>query len=123
LFGNLFKSETRSRKKTNLMVFLRPVVVRDAQKSDELSLDRYELMRGLQQGGQPAKSIVFPVNTAPVLPPPTRGLPVVPEGQLPPPKAPPPPVPALPDTSNPPNMPNTLTTPVAPSRAPSDYSH
>jgi general secretion pathway protein E len=29
LFGNLFKSEARSRKKTNLMVFLRPVVVRD----------------------------------------------------------------------------------------------
>jgi general secretion pathway protein D len=27
-------SETRSRKKTNLMVFLRPVVVRDAAQSD-----------------------------------------------------------------------------------------
>jgi general secretion pathway protein D len=97
LFGNLFKSETRSRKKTNLMVFLRPVVVRDAQRSDELSLDRYELMRGLQQNTQPAQSPVFPVNTAPVLPPPTRGMPVVPEGQLPP-KAPPLPAPAVPTT-------------------------
>ena len=48
IFGNLFKSETRSRKKTNLMVFLRPVVVRDAAQSDALSLDRYELMRGKQ---------------------------------------------------------------------------
>jgi len=28
--GSLFRSETRSRSKTNLMVFLRPVVVRDA---------------------------------------------------------------------------------------------
>jgi general secretion pathway protein D len=45
LFGNLFKSETRSRKKTNLMVFLRPVVVRDAQRCDSLSMDRYDLMR------------------------------------------------------------------------------
>ena len=73
LFGNLFKSETRGRKKTNLMVFLRPVVVRDAQKSDELSLDRYELMRGLQKAAQPAQSAVFPINAAPVLPPQTRG--------------------------------------------------
>jgi general secretion pathway protein D len=96
-FGNLFKSETRTRKKTNLMVFLRPVVVRDAQKSDELSLDRYELMRGLQQGAQPAQSPVFPINTAPVIPPPTRGMPTAPEGQLPP-KAPPPPAPAAPVT-------------------------
>ena len=45
LFGNLFKSETRTRKKTNLMVFLRPVVVRDGQAVDALSMDRYELMR------------------------------------------------------------------------------
>jgi Pyruvate/2-oxoacid:ferredoxin oxidoreductase delta subunit len=29
LLGNLFKSNTRSRKKTNLMVFLRPVVLRE----------------------------------------------------------------------------------------------
>src|SRR5205085_6695983 len=27
--GNLFRTEIRSRKKTNLMVFLRPVIVRD----------------------------------------------------------------------------------------------
>jgi general secretion pathway protein D len=68
-FGNLFKSETRSRKKTNLMVFLRPVVVRDAQKSDSLSLDRYDMMRGLQMNAQPARSLVLPINEAPVFPP------------------------------------------------------
>ena len=68
-FGNLFKSETRSRKKTNLMVFLRPVVVRDAQASDALSLDRYELMRMVQKNGQPAPSTMVPVNEAPVMPP------------------------------------------------------
>jgi general secretion pathway protein D len=68
LFGNLFKSETRSRKKTNLMVFLRPVVVRDAQQSDDLSIDRYDLMRLQQQAAQPTPSKVAPVNSAPVLP-------------------------------------------------------
>jgi len=68
LFGNLFKSETRSRKKTNLMVFLRPVVLRDASASDALTQDRYELMRATQQGAQPPSSVSVPVNAAPVLP-------------------------------------------------------
>jgi len=69
VFGNLFKSESRSRKKTNLMVFLRPVILRDAAAADELSLDRYDLMRGLQGGAQPKPSAVLPVNVAPQLPP------------------------------------------------------
>lgn len=68
-FGNLFKAEKRERKKTNLMVFLRPVVVRDAAQSDALSLDSYDLMRGKQEAAQPVESKLVPVNTAPVLPP------------------------------------------------------
>ncbi|MES2949416.1 MAG: type II secretion system secretin GspD [Pseudomonadota bacterium] len=68
VFGNLFKSETRSRRKTNLMVFLRPVVVRDAATSDALSLDRYDLMRTLQQRTQPPASSSVPVNEIPMLP-------------------------------------------------------
>ncbi|MDP3708993.1 MAG: type II secretion system protein GspD, partial [Polaromonas sp.] len=72
LFGNLFKSESRSRKKTNLMVFLRPVVVRDAASTDALSLDRYDLMRTSQQRAQPLPSTLVPINEAPVLPPSER---------------------------------------------------
>jgi general secretion pathway protein D len=68
LFGNLFKSETRTRKKTNLMVFLRPVVVRDVQQTDELSIDRYDLMRLKQEAMQPPDSRLVPINSAPVLP-------------------------------------------------------
>lgn len=67
LIGNLFKSETRSRKKTNLMVFLRPVVVRDAASTDKLSIDRYELLRATQKESQPTPSTVVPVNEAPVM--------------------------------------------------------
>ena len=67
-FGNLFKSETRSRKKTNLMVFLRPVIVRDASSTESLSLDRYDEMRAAQQIAQPRSSTVVPINEAPVLP-------------------------------------------------------
>ncbi|MDZ4187004.1 MAG: type II secretion system secretin GspD [Hydrogenophaga sp.] len=69
LFGNLFKSEKRSRKKTNLMVFLRPVVLRDARETSNLTLDRYELMRALQKDAQPKASTVLGINEAPVLPP------------------------------------------------------
>ncbi len=68
VFGNLFKSQQRSRVKTNLMVFLRPVVVRDAAQTEALSLDRYDLMRGKQEAAQPRSSIVVPVNAGPVLP-------------------------------------------------------
>jgi general secretion pathway protein D len=70
LFGNLFKSESRNRDKRQLMLFLRPVIVRDAASSSSLSLDRYELMRSGQKDVQPASSSVLgSVNEAPVLPP------------------------------------------------------
>ena len=68
LFGNLFKTDSRSRSKTNLMVFLRPVVVRDSQTSDRLSMDRYELMRSGLQAAQPVPSSLAPINEAPLLP-------------------------------------------------------
>jgi len=68
LFGNLFKSESRSRKKTNLMVFLRPVVVRDARDSDRLSLDRYDLMQSGLKANQPEPSQMVPLNDSPLLP-------------------------------------------------------
>jgi len=67
-FGNLFKSESRSRKKTNLMVFLRPVVVRDGMATNALSMDRYDLMRTHQQQSQPVNSALVPVNESAVLP-------------------------------------------------------
>ena len=68
-FGNLFKSEARSRKKTNLMVFLRPVVVRDGAAAEALSMGRYEQMRLQQQGFQPQPTGPLPVAGSAVLPP------------------------------------------------------
>lgn len=72
LFGNLFRAESRSRKKTNLMVFLRPVVVRDGAATEGLSLNRYEQMRGTQIEAQPGSSTGLPALGAPVLPEATR---------------------------------------------------
>ena len=68
LIGNLFKSESRGRKKTNLMVFLRPVVVRDGAATERLSLDRYEQMRSGMKDAQPLPSVMAPVNSSPTLP-------------------------------------------------------
>jgi general secretion pathway protein D len=44
-------------------------VVRDAQATDQLSLDRYDLMRAGLQAAQPAPSSLVPINEAPLLPP------------------------------------------------------
>lgn len=68
VLGALFKNEARSRKKTNLMVFLRPVVVRDAASSQQFSNDRYDQMRSGQQAAQPTASAVVPINEAAVMP-------------------------------------------------------
>ncbi len=78
LLGSLFKSESRTREKRQLMLFLRPVIVRDAASTESLSLDRYELMRAGQKDTQPTPSSILNINEAPVLPPQqasgTRGI-------------------------------------------------
>jgi general secretion pathway protein D len=66
--GGLFRSESRERRRTNLMVFLRPVVLRDAEGANRFSLDRYEQLRTRQGQAQPAPSVVLPINEAPSLP-------------------------------------------------------
>jgi general secretion pathway protein D len=76
ILGNLFRSESRRRNKTNLMIFLRPVVLRDEQQSNELSLDRYDLMRLKQEAAQPIPSVVVPINQGPTLPVPTPRMPL-----------------------------------------------
>jgi general secretion pathway protein D len=74
--GNLFKYKTRSRNKTNLMIFLRPVVVRGKEASNTIAMDRYEFMRAAGQAAQPADShLLLRDLGAPVLPPLTNGQP------------------------------------------------
>jgi general secretion pathway protein D len=67
--GALFRSESRTRKRTNLMVFLRPIVMRGAEDANKLSLDRYDLIRSQQKEAQPSQHLLLPINEAPVLPP------------------------------------------------------
>jgi general secretion pathway protein D len=70
--GALFRSESRSKTRTNLMVFLRPVVMRDAESANKLSLDRYDLIRSAQKDQQPDRNLMLPIDAAPVLPPSRR---------------------------------------------------
>ena len=68
VIGNLFKSSTRSRHKQTLMLFLRPIVMRDQSDVNKLTVDRYNAIREQQQSFQPDKSYVMRVNDTPVIP-------------------------------------------------------
>ncbi|MGT2430467.1 type II secretion system secretin GspD [Cupriavidus basilensis] len=68
LIGGLFRYENKNRGKTNLLVFLRPYVMRTAGATDRLTQDRYDYMRTLQQGFVSPNIMVRDGNT-PVLPP------------------------------------------------------
>jgi general secretion pathway protein D len=69
LLGELFTYKTRSRSKTNLMVFLRPTVLRDAQKADSLTGSRYDYILGEQKKAAPSYSPPLPTLESPSLPP------------------------------------------------------
>jgi general secretion pathway protein D len=68
LLGNLFKYQTRNRGKTNLMVFLKPSVMRDANALRSVVVDRYDAIRTMQQQAVPPKSWILPDMPAPQLP-------------------------------------------------------
>ncbi len=82
--GNLFKYRTRNRTKRNLMVFLRPVVVRSKEQNSSISMDRYDYMRAagaeLQQNND--GNIMLRDLGTPVLPPLTNGQPPVGNGTM-----------------------------------------
>jgi len=67
--GALFRSESRTKTRTNLMVFLRPVVMRDADTTNRISLERYEQIRSFQREMQPKSSVLVPINESPVIAP------------------------------------------------------
>ncbi|MGQ0661350.1 type II secretion system secretin GspD [Sphingosinicella sp.] len=53
VLGNLFRSRGRSRARTNLMVFIRPTILRSAQDARAMSARRYNYARGQQLLGNP----------------------------------------------------------------------
>jgi general secretion pathway protein D len=87
VLGALFRYDTRKREKINLMIFLRPVVVRDVPMTAGLTTDRYEIIRGIQGGAQVPDRFPLPAMHGPQLP---QQLPPLAPGQhaLPPRAAP-----------------------------------
>ena len=67
--GALFRYETRNRKRTNLMIFLRPVVLKDEKAAAAITADRYEYIRGQQGAVQLPPSVIMPEGTFAPMPP------------------------------------------------------
>jgi general secretion pathway protein D len=89
ILGELFKTRSRQRDKTNLMVFIRPKVLHDGVDTAIATDAKYNFIRDMQQkaGSNPGEILpLIPFNKdpqLPVLPPPPLPLP-----QPPPPAAP-----------------------------------
>ncbi len=69
LLGGLFRYDTRKQSKTNLMVFLRPLVMRDSTAYGGVTTERYRQLLGEQEKSQPAPHPILPDFQGPRLPP------------------------------------------------------
>src|SRR5437667_1008867 len=74
--GALFRFKSEERKRTNLMIFLRPVIIRSADDSYRVTQDRYEYLRGYTRGEGPEREDIYdrlePVQPVPPREPPAR---------------------------------------------------
>jgi general secretion pathway protein D len=68
--GNLFKYKTSSHVKSNLLIFLRPTVIRNTDQSNNISVDRYDYMRAKVITDKPGQ----PLLGVPSLDPEKQGL-------------------------------------------------
>lgn len=79
VLGNLFRYDTRKRTKTNLMIFLRPTVLKNAAQAGTLSNERYRALGMEQQTVAPESRLMLPEMSNPTLPlgalPPAPGEP------------------------------------------------
>jgi general secretion pathway protein D len=67
--GSLFRYDSRQHTKTNLMVFIRPFILRTAQDSLGMTQGRYEYLRGEQKQGQIPPNGMLPSMPAIQVPP------------------------------------------------------
>ncbi|WP_018716547.1 type II secretion system secretin GspD [Arhodomonas aquaeolei] len=69
VLGNLFRYRSAQSEKRNLMVFLRPRIVRDEATMTRYASDKYASMRERQRARRDAGVALLPDDVAPVLPP------------------------------------------------------
>ena len=75
VLGYLFKNETRKRTKTNLMIFLRPYILRDPSGSQQVTNSRYDYIQAIQQKARFEDTVVLPDLGAPTMPDKNSGTP------------------------------------------------
>jgi general secretion pathway protein D len=66
--GQLFRSEAKSRQKTNLMVFLRPVIINDRETAQAVTANRYDYIQGVT-GAYKSDNNIIKDKDDPVVPP------------------------------------------------------
>ncbi|MGF6611642.1 general secretion pathway protein D [Paraburkholderia sp. WSM4175] len=66
--GQLFRSEQKTRDKTNLMVFLRPVILADHDTTQAVTANRYDYIQGVQ-GAYRSDNNIMKDHDDPVVPP------------------------------------------------------
>lgn len=76
--GQFFRYDSRKRGKTNLIVFLRPVILRDAAAIQGISADRYNYIIGQQRDLDDPRNLMRREPNPPLLPPPGSPPPTVP---------------------------------------------
>lgn len=76
--GQFFRYDSRKRGKTNLIVFLRPVILRDAASIQGISADRYNYVIGQQRANDRVDALMRGEPSPPELPPPGSPPPAVP---------------------------------------------
>ena len=68
IIGNLFKSRSGSRQKKNLIVFIRPKILRDANQTEATSVEKYNEVRGEERTLHKGHITLLPGETQPAIP-------------------------------------------------------
>ncbi len=68
IFGQLFRYDSRVRQKTNLLIFLKPTVIRTSADGREISSERYDYLRGEQERLRPDERWFWNDPTFPKVP-------------------------------------------------------
>ena len=68
ILGHLFKSTNTTKRKRNLIVFIRPTIIRDGVSMNKLSFNKYNFIRGEQFKKREDGINLMPMSDTPILP-------------------------------------------------------
>ena len=68
ILGHLFKSTNTTKRKRNLIVFIRPTIIRDGVSMNKLSFSKYNFIRGEQFKKREDGINLMPMSDTPILP-------------------------------------------------------